>query len=125
VSLSESRTAKMGRVASHLCHVRVQQQELLQLSPQPQPPQLFPQLFPQPKKPPLPPQQQHSRTMMMITHRQEQLFPELKHMIVTSLANLSHSMLWVPVGNLTIWRIPRTSKNAQMGQSVCAQTHGG
>ncbi len=59
-----------------------------QLLPQPQPfpqpfqplqPQLPPQLFP------VPPQQQHSKTTMMMSHRQEFSFPLLKHISVTSL----------------------------------------
>ena len=62
---------------------RAQQQPLPQLSlPHPQP---QPQLLP-PKAFPLPQQQQISTTMMMMSHRQEQLlFPLLKHISVTSL----------------------------------------
>ena len=56
-----------------------------------------PQLLPQ-----LPfPQQQNSRQMIMIHHRQEQLFPELKHINVTSLAFLNYTMHRRLPGNLT------------------------
>ena len=66
-----------------LCWNRTQQQLLPQPQPQPLPlpqPQLLPQPFPQ---------QQHRSTMMiMIHHRQEQSFPELKHISFTSLVFL-------------------------------------
>ena len=59
-----------------------------QLFPQPQPqPQLFPQfqpLFQPPKQPFPPPQQQHSRTMMIMSQRQEFSPPLLKHIVLTS-----------------------------------------
>lgn len=76
----------------------LQLQLQLQLQPQLQPQVLHPQLLqpqpfqlPQPQEPPqfpLPqeplPQQQH-RTRMMMIHRQELLFPLLKHISNTSL----------------------------------------
>ena len=63
-----------------------------QLQPQLQPPQEPPQLpppqeppqFPPPQELPQEPQQQHSTRMTMI-HRQELLFPLLKHISNTSL----------------------------------------
>lgn len=62
----------MGRRASHVRGLCGGQQQLL-LQPQLSFPQLLPPQL-------LLPQQQNSRTIMMISHRQEQLFPELKHM---------------------------------------------
>ena len=58
-------------------------QPQLQLQPQPQPPFQFPQpqelpQFPQPQEP-LPLPQQQNRTRMTMIHRQELLFPLLKH----------------------------------------------
>ena len=81
VPLIKSKMGRCLRPILPLC-----QQQLPQLSPQPQLllPQPQPQLLP-PRAFPLPQQQQISTTMMM-SHRQEQLlFPLLKHMIVTSL----------------------------------------
>lgn len=60
----------------------LQPQLQLQLQPQlpPQPPQpQEPPQFPQPQELPLVPQQQQNRTRMMMIHRQELLFPLLKH----------------------------------------------
>ena len=91
MSLSRSWTAEQGAEAPHsrgLCGT--QQQLLLQSLPQLLPPQL-----------PLP-QQQNSRTMMMISHRQEQLFPEFMHINVTSLVFLNHSMRLRSRGNLAM-----------------------
>ena len=72
----------MGRVRP-IFPAADQQQPLPQLSlPQPHP---QPQLLP-PRAFPLPQQQQIRTTMMMMSHRQEQLlFPLLKHISVTSL----------------------------------------
>ncbi len=103
-------SGRAGRSVNPSLHYGTQQQSVaqLQLHPQPQPqlfpqpqpqPQLFPQpqpqLFPQlqplfqplfqpPKQPFPPPQQQHSRTMMIMRQRQEFSPPLLKHIVLTS-----------------------------------------
>lgn len=63
-----------------------QQFPQLQLLPQQFPQLQLPQLLPQPQELPQElPQQQNSRTTMMMSHRQESLFPLLKHISDTSL----------------------------------------
>ena len=84
---------------------------------------LQPQLLP-----PQPPQQHSNRMIIMIHHRQEQLFPELNHMNVTSRSFLSHSMPCSGDGNLTYGKIlpdsrqpfnidPATPEKAPAGES--------
>ena len=78
---SHGGTGKTGRCrpVSPVCDP---QQQVPQLSPHPQ---LLPQPQPQELPPQEPPQQQHSTMRMRMIHRQELLFPLLKHMSVTSL----------------------------------------
>ncbi len=69
--------------------LQLQLQLQLLLQPQPQlplePPQLPPQEFPPPQELPQEFPQQQNSTIRMMIHRQELLFPLLKHILDTSL----------------------------------------
>lgn len=84
VPLIKSKMGRSWRPILPLC-----QQQLPQLSPQPQLllPQPQPQLHPQFPELLLqkPPQQQHTRMRISTIHRQESPFPLFRHMLLTSL----------------------------------------